>query len=88
MTKMTIEAGTISHGTLNPYDLVIRFKTVLKAVWPEKHKEIAEVQNDIEIHDLLEECIRALDEYGARHGLYFGAHEGDGADFGFWPIEE
>jgi hypothetical protein len=30
----------------------------------------------------------SLDEIAAQHGLCFGAHEGDGSDFGFWPIPE
>jgi len=29
----------------------------------------------------------ALNDY-APDGMYFGAHEGDGALYGFWPIEE
>jgi hypothetical protein len=29
----------------------------------------------------------ALNEYAPPH-TYFGAHEGDGSDFGFWPIGE
>jgi len=35
-------------------------------------------------------CLEALQdalEAQTPDGYYFGAHEGDGADFGFWPVE-
>lgn len=32
------------------------------------------------LYDTLNDC--------APEGMYFGAHEGDGALYGFWPIEE
>jgi len=35
---------------------------------------------------VLESLGDALDE-SAPEGHYFGAHEGDGSDFGFWPID-
>ena len=37
--------------------------------------------------ELVNDLIDALNEL-APNGLYFGASDGDGADFGFWPVNE
>lgn len=38
--------------------------------------------------ELLNDLFDALDEIAAKYELTFSAHEGDGSDFGFWPIPE
>lgn len=41
----------------------------------------------IDAEYLLEDLQDALNDL-APEGFYFGAHPGDGADFGFWPIDD
>ena len=36
--------------------------------------------------DILDDLFDVMNGY-APEGYYFGAHPGDGSDFGFWPIE-
>lgn len=68
--------GSISHGTLRPEDLCAVFFDTLKELDEEAYEGV------------LDETIEAL--HHALHDAapaytYFGAHEGDGSDFGFWP---
>jgi hypothetical protein len=35
----------------------------------------------------IEDLFNILDELAPK-GCYFGAHVGDGSDFGFWPVEK
>jgi hypothetical protein len=98
-----MEPGTVSHGTLRPQDLVPAFLSVLEELAPSHYAalmvqpfplppsyamedEDSEWWQSEECGYFLEELYDLLDEH-APEGTYFGAHEGDGSDFGFWPIE-
>jgi hypothetical protein len=101
MTRLdTSRIGSISTGTLRPQDLIPVFLGVLE----ECDKEAADqIQDKIPTEALededhewwegedpawaLEECEEALNDH-APPGCYFGANEGDGADFGFWKESE
>jgi hypothetical protein len=93
--------GTVISGTLKPDDLIPVFFQVLdemhpihaQEIWNEYHLELAwcwETAKGPEperIPELLELLTDALDNC-APEGCYFGAHPGDGSDFGFWPLED
>jgi hypothetical protein len=49
--------------------------------------EWTEEQQESAAYLINETLFYALNEYAPPH-VYFGAHEGDGSDFGFWPIGE
>ena len=87
--KVEIIPGTLIHGTLRTEDLIEAFRAELSridsiaeaAIVPADDPESEDAQYE------LDELFEVLDRY-APEGYYFGAHEGDGSDFGFWPIEE
>lgn len=96
--------GSIIFGTHRLVDLVPAFMDALDSLNPDAaariRAEYAEVLDAIDAHTgvldvdvgedgtfLVEDLIDALNEY-APDGTYFGAHPGDGADFGFWPIDD
>lgn len=92
--------GTVSHGTLRTEDLLESFAATLESliqanaphwcgnqtkrdnllqlVW-----DAREAETNPEPEALVDELIEALN-YFAPEGHYFGAHEGDGSDFGYW----
>ena len=100
--KNELKNLSVSHATLRPQDLIESFTQVLKADGPQKHKQIiqdanvwlevfTQAPNDDNLNEegsyLLEDLFAALDSI-APSGYYFGAHPGDGSDFGFWEVEE
>lgn len=44
-------------------------------------------EQEYDAQELCGQLMNRLDEVAGEHGFRFGAHEGDGADFGFWQDE-
>jgi len=53
----------------------------------ENHGEWNGVAHDEAAHMLLDDCHNLFDDI-APEGTYFGAHEGNMSDYGFWSYEE
>lgn len=97
MTHATL--GSISHGTMRPEDLIPTFVDELESLDSDKrHADlIAEARaidwdaqegfNDDDCCEVLSDLFDALESFAPDY-CYFGAHPGDGADYGFWPIED
>ena len=94
--------GTISHGTLRTPDLIGAFAFELGNIKDWRGKDYGPLLSDCqeslrnygtdwenqEVDDaLVTELFDALNDC-ADDGFRFGAHDGDGADFGFWAINE
>ena len=93
---MTANLGSISSGTMRTEDLIPAFAAELD--WctsggradrtTEESKLLADADG-VEDYDsenaseILSELFDALNEHAPAYA-YFGAHEGDGADYGFW----
>lgn len=74
--------GSISSGTLRPFDLFSAFLDEARDI---------EGADQNRIDDILSNTVQELTEFLEEHAppyTYFGSHPGDGADFGFWPDME
>jgi len=91
--RNNIDIGTISHGTLKPSTLVEAFSSEYERLGgtPGNIKHFRNVMfgrdlagtHEEELDWALEDLFELLNEM-APEGQYFGAHEGDGSDFGWW----
>ncbi len=83
-----VQEGTLIHGTLLARDLIPAFAAELRRLGktaPRMPPNPSAAWYDSEQTDfVLEELQDRLQNVAAEHGLRFGAHEGDGADFGYW----
>lgn len=84
--------GSISHGTMRNEDLINRFADFIEENFPEAGKSLVDEAREITDYDseqadfFLEDLFFFLNLVAAP-GYYFGAHPGDGADYGFWQEE-
>ncbi len=97
VTNQVPKMGSISWGTLRSKDLVRSFTSEYERLGgrPSNIRRFDNViignnlsaSHDEELTWALEDLFELLNEM-APEGSYFGAHEGDGADFGFWLLSE
>lgn len=90
----TADFGSISHGTMRPEDLIPDFAYVLSGLVENgEYKELLAEADSLEDFEsdtadsVLEELFDALGEAAPPYA-YFGAHPGDGSDYGFWLHED
>ena len=95
----TATIGTISHGTLRDEDLLEAFADELERLdgtsgaaklIDDARETLATLEDGGEAEDapeIVNDLIDALNEHAPPY-CYFGATEGDGSDFGFWPSME
>jgi hypothetical protein len=92
-----IQLGSVSSGTMRKEDLMPVFVNELLAIDPENQvasmiwAKYSEYEEDDETYWNLEESDYDLDDLFEEFNhvcdvpyIYFGAHPGDGADYGYW----
>lgn len=88
------EIGSISHGTMNPEDLIPDFIWELRNLG-HRSKTLSEIERRSNgkkyyeseiVNDDLDTLFDMLDEHSPDY-FYFGASMGDGSDYGFWLSE-
>jgi len=93
-----VNMGSVSCATMRTEDLIPAFLSALGSQRPlqRAHRNlISDIEASIEANSAgdcsatydLEQLSDALDAYSPAY-FYFGAHSGDGADYGWWLSEE
>lgn len=99
--KYKAQFGSISHGTMRNEDLIQTFADELERLDAEKQfnkllndahilcieAEDAEDYETDQANAILEELFDALNQFAPSYA-YFGAHPGDGSDYGFWLSDD
>lgn len=88
-----IQIGTVSHGTMRAIDLVPDFCHVLASVGgygklTREGRKLLAKGDTPELNEFLNERLWDAMQEVAPPYAWFGAHEGDGSDYGFWPSVE
>jgi hypothetical protein len=79
---------SIIWGTVRPEDLIPCFLDTLRYLNHRGLRQYRKIDFDSEyIGEVIEELMDKLNEHAPK-GYYFGAHPGDGSDFGFWSCPE
>lgn len=102
-TMKKINIGSVSHATMRPEDLIPAFIDELLSQTPTRRehlKLIKEIRQRIgealysgDYYDTddcvedLDDLFTALDSYSLPY-FYFGAHPGNGSDYGYWLSED
>ena len=97
-TKTTYPMGSVSSGTMRAEDLIPEFLSELRSHRPlsRAHRAVArEIEKRMSKRGYfagedadydLQELFEVLDTYAGPY-FYFGAHPGDGSDYGYWLSE-
>ena len=97
--RRRVNIGSVSTGTMRPEDLIPAFIDELRAQQPLSQpirRELRDIERSMSRADYFEAAdtsedlnylFDALNTF-APEGFYFGAHPGDGADYGFWLSDD
>lgn len=96
-----VEPGTVISGTMRDEDVIPALLAVLDTHAPERAIEIRGIYPNtireltagnkapgVTAVEMLRTDVWEAMEGIAPDGCYFGAHPGDGADFGFWESDD